>query len=137
MLIWIAYIGAVVALAAFVTWWILLALALPILVLPGLMRKARVMQVLAEEFDYEFSATSPQASTLNQMMKSKQFKGYSAEDVATYFMAVMVNTLQPSSTEEIGFSIRVLSNATRLRTRGVISDEAINALAEVVNDSRA
>jgi hypothetical protein len=75
MIIWIAYIGGVVALAAFFSWWILLALALPMLALPGLMRKANVMHVLAKDFDYEFSAFSPQASTLNQMMKTKEFKG--------------------------------------------------------------
>lgn len=79
------YVAGILALSIFVSWWFILALLLPAFKLPMLLRRARVLKVLASEFQYEFPATAPQAYTLNRMERETRSRKLKAEELATLF----------------------------------------------------
>lgn len=128
------YVAGTLALSIFVSWWFILALLLPALKLPMLLRRARVLKVLASEFQYEFPATAPQADTLNRMERETRSQKLKDEELATLFMAVMVNSLMDADDEVKAFALRVRDNAGRLLAQGAISQAAYAELQEVVQE---
>lgn len=126
------YVTGILALSIFVSWWFILALLLPAFKLPMLLRRARVLKVLASEFQYEFPATAPQAHTLNRMERETRSLNLRDEELATLFMAMMVNSLLDADDEVKAFARRVRENASRLLRQGAISQATYSELDEVV-----
>lgn len=131
---------ASVLLAWAVSWWFLLALPLLLLLkVPMLLRRARVLAVLAREYQYEFPPRAPQAFTLNQMERDSRKLKLNDHELATYFMAVMCNALTSSDSldheqrqDERTFCRKVHSNALRLRASSVISEDSLSMLSDIV-----
>ncbi len=126
------YAVGILALAIFVNWWFLLGLLLLIVKLPVVWKRARILNVLKVEHQYEFPATAPQAFTLNRLERETRSQKLKAEELATMFMAVMVNSLMSSDQEAKAFTIRVAANAARLAVNGAISDAIYEEFSEVV-----
>lgn len=115
------YVAAVITLSIFVNWWFVLALVPLAFSLPGLFKRLRVLKVLASEYQYDFAATSPQAFTLNRMERETRSQKLNDEELATLFMARMVNSLMSDGEEGRVFAKRVRYNAARLSANGSIS----------------
>jgi hypothetical protein len=126
------YLVGILALSIFVSWWFLLGLALPALKLPMLLRRARVLKVLASEYQYEFPASAPQAYTLNRIERETRSQKLRDEELATLFMGVMVNSLDPEVEEVTAFARRVGENAARLALQQSISHGVHAQLREIV-----
>ncbi len=126
------YVAGILALSIFVSWWFILALLLPAFKLPVLLRRARVLKVLALEFQYEFAAAAPQAHTLNRMERETRSRKLRDEELATLFMAVMISSLLDADDDVKAFARRVHDNASRLLGQGAISQAAYSELDEVV-----
>ena len=89
-------VGLVVVslLSLFVSWWFLLALPmLLVLKLPMLFRRARILEVLVREYQYDFPPKAPQAYTLNRIERDTRRQNLSDYELATLFMTVMCNSL--------------------------------------------
>ena len=131
--------ASVLALGYFVSWWFLL-LFIPIgLKLPMLFRRAKALKVLKDEYGYEYPASAPQAKTLNMIERDTRQSKFSAEELATMFMTVMINSLpnpaNQSETEEIrAFSKRVYMNASRLYMQQAISTDSFFQLQSVIEN---
>jgi hypothetical protein len=131
-----------VLLAWAVNWWVLLALPLLLLLkVPMLLRRARVLAVLDLEYEYTFPPRAPQAFTLNQMERDSRKLKLNDHELATYFMAVMCNTLTSSDSldheqrqDQKVFCRKVHSNAMRLRASSVISEDLFSMLNDVVRE---
>jgi hypothetical protein len=127
------YVALVLSLCIFVSWWFLAALIVPALKLPMLLKRARVLKVLASDYDYQFPARSPQASTLNRMERETRSRKLSDTDLATLFMAVMVDSLGSDSNDDAkAFARRVQNTALRLRWQGLVSDSTYACLEDAV-----
>ena len=127
------YAIGILALSAFVNWWFLLGLLALAIKLPMLMKRSRVLNVLTAEYQYTFPATAPQAFTLNRMERETRSKNLRDEELATLFMAVMINSLMSDDDEAKAFTGRVAANAARLASAGAISGEVyadFNAVAQ-------
>ncbi len=122
----------------FVSWWFLFLFVPIVLKLPMLVRRAKALQVLKEEYGYEYPASAPQAKTLNMIERDTRKQKISAEELATMFMTVMVNSLpdprDQSEHDEIrDFSMKIYHNASRLcLQRNAISYATYGQLAEVI-----
>ena len=135
----LAYILTILTFGWLVSWWFLLAIPLfLILKLPMLFRRARVLEVLAREYDYEFPTNAPQAYTLNQLERATRGKNLSAHDTATLFMAIMCNSFLSKDSEVIAFRSTVLENARRLYYMdNSISSETLATIEESVHNKYA
>ena len=98
-----------------------------------LLRRTRVLKVLASEYQYEFPATAPQAYTLNRMERETRPQNLSDEELATLFMGVMVNSLLSDDEAARCFARRVGENAERLAGSRSISEAVHEQLRYVVS----
>jgi hypothetical protein len=126
------YLVGILALSVLVSWWFLLGIVLPAIKLPMLLRRARVLKVLASDYQYEFPATAPQAYTLNAMERETRSQNLGDEELATLFMGVMVNSLASDDAEVKAFAQRVGENAARLARRQSISEGVHAQIREIV-----
>jgi hypothetical protein len=136
-LIFLFYVTVIITLSIFVSWWFILGIVLPAFKLPVLLKRARVLKILATEYQYEFSATAPQAHTLIRMERETRPQELSDEELATLFMAEMVSTLWPNDdgaheNDIRGFAKCVRDNATRLAIQGSISPTICAQLEEIL-----
>ena len=101
-----------------VNYWFFAGLILLWLIkLPRLLKKSRVMSILAQEYQYEFGATSTQAFTLNKIERESRKENWNEYELATVFMTVMVNSLfeiEELDEETKKFVLRTYDNARRL-----------------------
>lgn len=147
-ILWIVISGV---LAYYTSWWfgLLLALAFPLVAFQWskfVWKKMQILSILDTEYDYDLRGLpvdSPQASTLNAMLRSFRQSNYMYEDkslnkydMATMFMAVMVNSLtdgeegKPIEEKQV-FAKGVRDHARRLDAEGHISvKESIELIEE-------
>jgi hypothetical protein len=128
------WIGAAILIGIFFKWWLGLFLGLlPITYFfwKKIWLKTRVLMTLAKQCGYDIPTHAPQMRTLTKMCRDVQKNNLRDNefDVAVKFMAVMVNSLGPISTEAsksdvegyIRFATSALANTYRLEAEGLLS----------------